>query len=349
MRRLLCGLVIVVLAAACSGADDPEPTRDATTPTATPERVLAPLTGLEVDDAGVLDRPVLAVKIDNHPRALPQSGIDAADIAINELVEGGATRFIALFHSTDPGTVGPVRSGREVDADLMPAFNPVFAYSGAAAPVVEALRAAGLFLRTEGDAGWSRRRRETAREHTLYLSAEEQWQAGSDLPPAEEPWPFDGEPPEGGEDVEGMDLLFSPQTVVNWEWDGQRFVRSQYGEPHVTESGERVGADNVIVPTVEVRPGPRGGLTVEIDVIGEGEALLFRDGMVHQARWRKASAEQHFEWLTPEGAPLPLAPGQTWIELMPVEGSTEIHRPAPEGTAEPGATEQPDGAAGPSG
>jgi hypothetical protein len=345
LRKVLVALIALALLAACGGAPEPvagptptptpapaatvEPTPTPTpTPTPAAGPVQAPLTGLliEGDEAAELaERPVLAVKIDNNRAALPQDGIEHADIVVNELVEFGFTRFIALFHSTDPGEVGPVRSGREVDAELMPAFQPVFAYSGAADEVVDILERSGLLLVTEGDGGFERRSRPGyPREHTLYLTAEDQWEAGARLPAAEEPWPFDEAVAPGGNDVDGVSLVFSRETTITYEWDGERFLREQYGAPHVTESGEQISAANVVVPRVDIATGPRGGGTVAIDVIGEGEATVFRDGRAFEARWRKDSVDAQFEWLTPDGEPLPLAPGQTWVELVPVTGSVEV-------------------------
>ncbi len=340
-RRLVVLLAALTVAVtACGSPSEPEPTPTPTepppqaepivtpepeptpTPTPTPEPVLAPLTGLEVDADEDLDRPVFAVKIDNNPKALPQDGLEQADVVFSELVEGGTTRFIALFHSTDPGEVGPVRSGREVDVDLMPAFQPVFGYSGAAAEVVGQLQRSGMLLVTEGDPGWSRRKRPgVAYEHTLYTDVATQWERGSDLPAATQPWALDAAPLTDGTEVDGMSLTYSRETTVSWQWDGEHFVRTQYGAPHVTSSGDQIAAANVVVPRVAVRPGPRGGGTVAIQVVGEGEAVVFRDGRSYEARWRKASAESHFEWLTPEGDPLPLAPGRTWVELVPSSGS----------------------------
>jgi hypothetical protein len=266
----------------------------------------------------------VSVKIDNNPRALPQDGLEDADVVFSELVEGGATRFIALLHSRDPGEIGPVRSGREVDVELMPAFASVFAFSGAANEVNAALRATGMVLASDdgGSIGFLRRSRPgVPREHTLYADVPTLWGLGSDLPEAVRPWPIDDAEVDGGSSVDGMELTYSRETSVTWDWDGEQFVRSQYGEPHIVESGERIGAANVVVPRVAVRPGPRGGGTLAIDIVGEGDASIFRAGQVYDARWRKTDIDSQIEWLTPAGEPFPLAPGRTWIELVPVGGA----------------------------
>ena len=104
----------------------PSPTEtSSTTPTtdvavadpATPASAF-PLTGVPTDDPR-LDQPVVSVKIENTPSARPQAGLDRADVVFEEIVEGGVTRFAALFHSDLPAEVGPVRSARLVDVPLL--------------------------------------------------------------------------------------------------------------------------------------------------------------------------------------------------------------------------------------
>ncbi|HWH31802.1 MAG TPA: DUF3048 domain-containing protein, partial [Egibacteraceae bacterium] len=144
--------VALTLTACGGGEPEPEPTPSETepTPSPTPEPELAPLTGEEVESTGILDRPVVAVKIDNASPARPQAGLGAADVVFEELVEGGYTRFLALYQSQAPETAGPVRSGRDVEADLLPPYQPLFVISGAAEPTYAVLRGAGLKIREEG-------------------------------------------------------------------------------------------------------------------------------------------------------------------------------------------------------
>ncbi|HEX2180590.1 MAG TPA: DUF3048 domain-containing protein, partial [Actinomycetota bacterium] len=132
--RILCLLLLVALvAAACGDDSEPQATRSPTPSESPPppEPIRCPLTGVE---AGAVDinRPALAVKIDNHPRARPQTGLETADIVYEELVEGGLTRFMGVYHCGDAGDLGPVRSARAVDPDILVQYAPVlFAYSGA--------------------------------------------------------------------------------------------------------------------------------------------------------------------------------------------------------------------------
>lgn len=328
MRRSLTvlTLVLAVLIAAC-GNDEPNVVEDAEpddgpTPTET-EEPTAPLTGLPVDDEAVLERPVLAVKVDNHPDARPQEGIDGADVVMVETVEG-FTRFIALFQSTAPERVGPVRSGRFVDTDLLPAFEPAFAISGAAEPVLAQLQASDMELYGEGSAGaWTR---ESARPapHNLFLATEAMFEAAADdgVPPATQPWPYDADATAdapGGE-VGDVELSYPDADSVSWAWDGEEFVRSQDGQPHELAGGEQVAADNVVI----VRVPTTGDPTRPFDPVGSGELTVLRDGRELTGTWEKDSATAQFRWLDADGEPLPLAPGTSWIELVPSDGTVTI-------------------------
>lgn len=141
MRTPLAALFVALslLASACSqeeqvaAASSPAPSEERSpSPSPEPEPDPCPLTGADAPEDVDLQRPVLAVKIDNASRARPQAGLESADVVYEELVEGGITRFLAIFHCRDAERLGPVRSGRMVDPDLLQQYAPVlFAYSGA--------------------------------------------------------------------------------------------------------------------------------------------------------------------------------------------------------------------------
>lgn len=341
MRRFLCVAVLLTLVAtACGGGDEPlpfesaEPTPTATpedeptaTPTATaepePEGEPAPLTGLPVEDEEAPGRFVVAVKIDNHPNARPQTGLNRADVVFVELVES-ATRFLALFHSTDPGEVGPVRSGRLVDADLLPSFGPLFAISGADGSAVwPVLRGALPIVHEEGQGGGWRREGSRRAPHNLYLSPSAQWEStAGELDPAERHWEFDAAAPEGGGDIDGARLQYPTAWGSAWHWDGDEGVwqRDEAGSPHIDIDGDRITATNVVVVNVR-RTGQERRPFEPID---EGEAVVLRDGQAFDVRWRKTGPTEPFEWLTADGEPFPLAPGRTWIELLPSGGTLDL-------------------------
>jgi Protein of unknown function (DUF3048) N-terminal domain/Protein of unknown function (DUF3048) C-terminal domain len=300
-------------------------------PTAPPSGS-APLTGLPVADPAVLARPVVAVTIDNAVQARPQTGLDRADIVFESLVEGGLTRFVALFHSMDPGTVGPLRSARDIDADLLSAFSSVLGISGAAPGTDARLREAGLHVLSESGAlpGMFFRTRERKSPHNLFARPLALWRAETSLPPAAPPWPFGRPLPLSARPALGARVVFSLNASATWTWDARRrtWLRQEDGRVHLTSSGGQVAAKNVVVARFATAPGggvdAHGKPTVGIQVLGEGPAVVLRDGLAYDVRWRKTSPYSQFEWVTPGGAPLPLAPGQTWIELVPASGSLVV-------------------------
>lgn len=329
---LLSLLALVLLAAGCqSGEADSQADGDTSSTTGTadaePTREPSyPLTGEPVTDPAVLERPVLAAKIDNSLNARPQVGLDHADVVMVEKVEA-ATRFIALFHSESPERVGPVRSARFVDAELLSGLHPALAFSGAAEPVLAELRDTpqlGLYREGSADA-WTR---DDARRapHNLFLATEPLFEAAMEdgLPPAEEPWPYDDAVTSldlsRGRRVTGAELSYPNADAVAWQWAGDEFLRSQGGVAHELADGARVAADNVLV----VRVPSTGNRAHPFDPIGSGELTLLRDGRELTGTWEKPSATANFRWLGPQGEPLRLARGTTWIELVPGDGSVTM-------------------------
>lgn len=319
------GLVLcAILASGCEG--------DSAEPGSVPdEPARAPLTGRVVEDDGVLERPVVAVKVDNAPGARPQVGLDDADMVLTELVEGGITRFIALYHAVWPDAVGPVRSGREVDAELLPPFEPVLAVSGSAPPVRSLFRDAGLVVRREGQPAdaWTRRPDRPAPHNLVVQPAE--LGAQDDGGAAQRPWPIDesDEPEREGPSAGDVRLDYSPSVRVEWHWDeeGQVWLRSQDGAAHLTGDEARLSAANVIVARVEVSAGERtdaaGNPVMDMDIEGEGEAVVLVEGQALEGRWRR-EAGGHFRWVDGSDEVIELAPGRTWVELVPTSGTAEV-------------------------
>lgn len=339
MRPVLLALaVLALLAGGCTKADpvvgaSPQATAPSQSPSPQPPPVAA-LTGVEVPEP--IKRPVLAVKIDNASAALPPDGLEEADIVFEEEVEGGLTRFLALFHSKDPEEVGPVRSGREADVDLLPPFQPVLGLSGAARPVEKMFRDAGVaFFQEEDDEARDAFYRVPDRiaPHNLFARTEALWALGEDLPhPTEAVFEFDEEVPPGGRKAAAVAVTYSTYANARWAWDPktQRWQREQKGSPHATADGPTISSDNVVVMRVASRPGDRrdssGNPTVELDVVGKGRAMFLRDGKVFNGRWRKDSPDDQVRWLDADGDAFALRPGQTWVEVLPLGDDVEVTR-----------------------
>lgn len=356
-RRLLVLLLLMsVLVAACSNDEtEPQaaesPEEAPAEPPPPPEPIRCPLTGVEVVEGFNMDRPALAVKIDNHPRARPQAGLETADIVYEELVEGGLTRFLGVYHCGDAADLGPTRSAREVDPDIMVEYAPVlFAYSGASPNNLRKVAAtAGIIDLVHGANGpaYSRRGGRPA-PHNLHTSTEAirsrpaaQGVTGAprtglvfnpDLvraepppapePPAEPVDPADpAAPPAPAAPVTppGNKVSFSyagGQGVVSYTYDPatNRYLRSQGGSAHNAASGTQLGGTNVLVLKVPVN---RGGSSPTIHVTGSGEAIVLRNGEAIQGTWSRPALSDKTILTDASGQPIELAIGNTWINLLP--------------------------------
>lgn len=285
-----------------------------------------PLSGIEPRREEVLERPAVAIKIENSPAAYPLAGLESAEIVYEELVEGGVTRFMAIYQCSDARKAGPVRSARAVDPAIMMPTTRILAYSGGNDVVTAILDEAGVVSVDENTAGDALRRvpRDgVSFEHTLFGDTRLVRRIGqkiySEVPP--DAFSF-GEPAARGRKATRVVIGFSASTEVAYEWSGGKWLRFQDGSPFVAESGEQIAVDNVIIEEHEVNLSDVvdvvGTPSVEIaDVTGKGRAFLFRGGRVIVGRWTRESAADPVTFLARNGDELTLAPGTTWVHLVP--------------------------------
>ncbi|HEY8092793.1 MAG TPA: DUF3048 domain-containing protein [Acidimicrobiales bacterium] len=304
-------------------------TTAATTTTTIPVPV-APLTGLPTD-AAIAARPALAIKINNHPDARPQAGLNQADIVYEEIVEG-ITRFFAIFQSTDAAPVGPIRSARTTDVNLLSQLNrPLFAWSGGNRNVVRAIGGTNAISLPDGTGpGWyrDRRGRNVAVEHTLFNKGTPELYTAAQLgqgPPS----PFFsyrpiGAPSTAGQPVTTIDAKMN-SVPVHWAWDPAQglWIRSEYNSPHVDAAGVPVSAPNVVVQFVPYRSSPADSRSPEAVTVGEGDAWVFTDGKLIFAHWSRPDPSKPAVVTDAGGQPVLLTPGRTWIELAQA-GKTEV-------------------------
>jgi hypothetical protein len=289
----------------------------------------APLTGLPVDDPSLLDRPLLAVKVDNldvpGESARPQSGLAHSDVVVEEVVEGGITRFVLLLHSTDPPDVGPIRSARTTDVHLLPAFGtPLFAYSGGNPGVLAAVHAAPSIIDRGGEGAPAYVRvPERDAPHDLFLRTTEIWSRPGDARPPRPLATFrpPGEPSTIGDPVRGVAIEHPGMgaSPIRWEWlaPAHRWVRYQRDTLHVDQSGYAVGPRNVVVAFVDEIPSPADPRSPEAVTVGDGEAWILTDGRLVVGRWQRPTEDAPMTFLDGAGEPVRLTAGRTWIELVP--------------------------------
>ena len=291
-------------------------TTEAPTTTVAPAPVY-PLTGLPLTDPAVAARPALVVKIDNAPGARPQTGMNEADIVVEEIVNDNLTRFAFVFHSQGSDPVGPIRSGRLQDIDLFSAFNrPLFAWSGGNATVTKAIRASDLV-----DIGPSRasayfRSNNRKAPHNLYSNTTDLWTyAPADAQPPAQQFMYraDGAAVQG-EPSAGVALALD-SIDARWDWDPAvgLYRRTMEGRVHEDAASGPVTTNNVLVLEMEYAKGISG--SPDAQTVGSGKAFIFTAGNVVYGTWARADQRLPFTLTADDGSVILLTPGRTFIEL----------------------------------
>ncbi|MEX0846606.1 MAG: DUF3048 domain-containing protein [Ilumatobacteraceae bacterium] len=285
-----------------------------------------PLTGVEVTDPAIAARPALVVKIDNATGARPQTGMNEADIVVEEIVNDSLTRFAFVFQSQPSDPVGPIRSGRLQDIDLFGAFNrPLFAWSGGNATVTAAIRASDLV-----DIGAPRQSSAYYRSgdrkvpHNLYSNTTALWGlAPADAQPPQQQFAYrSADEPAAGVPSPGV-LVTLDSIDVSWDWDPAAgvYVRTMEGKPHYDTQSGQVNTNNVVVLEMGYLPGISG--SPDAQTIGSGQALVFTGGQYIHGIWSRDDRLSPFTLTADDGSIIELTPGRTFIEL-PREGRTLV-------------------------
>jgi hypothetical protein len=325
--RILCAvLVCVAVPSGCASAQrrvlkhpiEPHPPTTVVR-TASSKAVVhvAPLTGLPDVRGAAEHRCAVTVKIDNTPQAQPHYGIEQADVVYEEVVEGGITRLAAIFNSTAPDRVGPVRSVRRTDQSIVWPLRGIFAYSGGAPYAIASIDTAPVTQLDETRAG-PMMFRDDARPapHNLYAHVDQMYQRCTSPAP----------PPlfsyralnraVAGAPASTVGVGFASGYAVSWAWvrPTRRWMRSIFGQPEITGSGARVAVANVVVMSVQYAGGV-GVEGAEADLVGYGRAWVFTDGHVVEGAWLRLDKSMPAQLVDQHDRPILLTPGQSWVEL----------------------------------
>ena len=326
---VVVALALVVVTAACGGSKKSTPTTttfEVTTTTA--PKPPAVLTGLPIGDEDDLKRPALVIKVENSPEARPQSGMHKADVVYEELVEGGVVRFLCVFQSQDADSVGPVRSVRPVDPDIVSPLGGLFAYSGGAPQFERLIKKAPIRL-----VGYDQLtkaytlRKDKRAPHNLYTSTEKLYDAAKDS---------DKTPPQlftygevtAGTPVQHATVVMGGRTTADWDWDtaSGRWKRTTNGVAHTVEGGDQLAFANVVIQYVRYRDttsrDQAGFLVPTADVVGSGKATILSGGNLLQATWTKRGATDVTTYTDSSGVPVNLQAGPTWVMLAPIGAQT---------------------------
>ena len=305
--------------AACGGDDEsPDDASDDQSRAGGSAALTWPLTGQPVD-GDLPDHPVIVVKIDNSSSSAPQIGLDDADLITEELVEGGSTRLAVFYHSQLPDLTGPVRSMRASDIGIVKPADAVLVASGGAGPTRARIDGAGITTFLEGAEGYERATDRSAPYNLMMQLPDlaDTLEAG-DPPP---PYLSFGDAPGDGKPAEAFDVAFSGGHTTSWKYEkGTGYTRpGSFAEP-----GADFVADSVLVLRVKVGDAgytdPAGNPVPETIYEGTGKAMLFHDGQVVDGKWSKDDLKAPLELETASGDELNVPAGNTWIELVPMDG-----------------------------
>ena len=299
--------VVTVLLAACGHASAPSHA----------PQLRSPFTGEPVPSLN----QVLAVKIDNIVNARPQTGLTHADIVYVLPVEGGLSRFLAIFSSDYPRVIGPVRSAREDDLELLRQFGrPAFAYSGATATLLPYIhRTARIVDLYDGIASGYFRDNSRIAPYNLYAHTRQLLRQAHRASMAHDIGFRFGPPPPGGKATQSASVSY-PAASFRFTWSAEkgRWLVSMDGRPAVTTDGGRLSPATVVIQHTTVRTSrflEYGKPPPYAESVGSGTALVLRDGKAWTTHWSRPNANDGTTFTTASGQRMTFAPGQVWVVL----------------------------------
>ena len=300
------------------------------TPSTTPAEPVMPLTGLPITDPAAAARVALVVKIDAHPEARPQSGLNQADIVYEENVEG-YTRFAAVFQTNMPDPVGPIRSGREQDVQLLGSLNkPIFAWSGGNPGVTAAINGSDFVVAdvqtNARQAGRAYRSNDRGVPHNLYAYGSGLFTMqpdGATPPPQQFQYLAAGESASGDASA-GVDVKMEGGLKVKWTYDAADNVykRFQDGKAHNDAALGQVDATNVVVLVVDYIQSAIDTKSPIAQTLGNGEVFVFTGGKLVHGTWARDDRLKPFTLTADDGSTIKLTPGRTWVELARTDSTT---------------------------
>ena len=273
------------------------------------------------------DGEILVVKIDDTVSARPQIGIDRADVVYIEQVEGGLTRLAAVFSSEIPTLIGPIRSARISDIEILAQYGRVvFAYSGAQSKMLPVISAANLNdygAQRQSPTIYTRDESRTSPTNMVLradLLLEKVRSDGREIAQSRTVgWTF-GDLPNGGTAITEAKIIWPAASYeLKWSPTEERWLVFNNGVPNMSASGTQHGPTTFVIQDVEILPSEYGdkfgGVTPYSKTIGTGTGFVLRDGQYFAATWSRPDELSGTTWRTLDGSELPFARGQVWIAL----------------------------------
>lgn len=250
---------------------------------------------------------------------MPQFGVQDADVVYEEIVEGGITRLAAIFNSRLPTTVGPVRSVRRTDREIVFPLGGIFAFSGGAEYALRSIETAPVALYNEINAGAAMfRDLKRYPPHNLFANAALLMRRNAKPRPAPALFRyFTPGTTAGGPTVQSFVVGFGSGYAVTYSWNATTtsWDRSLFGSPDVTANGVRLAPKNVIVMSVDY-VGGAGVIDSYAQLVGSGPVEIFVGGHLERGTWFRHHLAQTTTYVNAAGHFIRLQPGQTWVELL---------------------------------
>ncbi|HWD25503.1 MAG TPA: DUF3048 domain-containing protein [Acidimicrobiales bacterium] len=276
-------------------------------------------------------RPALLVKIGNEPNARPQSGLNEADVVFDTPAEGFIMRYVAVFQCNDAGAIGPTRSVRWVDWNMIARqfVSPILAFAGGIDPNVNGVMATPWISPAnllEGGQEAGHRISSRSPPDNLYTSTAGLYglyKSKTTPPPAI--FVFGATLPPGARPAKAIEINFSGGTDVIWKWDptSHTWLHTYLGAPDVdTLTGKQVATSNIVVEIAQYSVGPYiesagGSGDIESELLGSGSGYVLRQGAVTPVTWHRPTLLGPTTFTNPAGQPVTLIPGRTWVEIVP--------------------------------
>jgi len=299
---------------------------------------MSPFTGLELTPEIWLKRPrrVIAFKVDNNLNARPQSGLQEADTVMEILVEGGMTRFLAFYMDKTSTYVGPIRSARPTDPNLVRPYGGILVVSGATAGLIPAIRDLGVPVLEEVSAPTMFRIANRKAPHNLYADTElvreyidtRGFLFNQDVNPL---YDFGNNQSNWVSGANRVTIKYSDFSTVIWKMDNDqysRFIVDGYSPEEeavahnfITRDGY---SDILQIPTVVVIQGPlyndEATTLPSVLTVGIGPVTIFHDGEYIEGTWRRNDITEPFEFLDNNQEKIQVPPSKQWIHILPLNG-----------------------------
>jgi len=307
-----------------------------------------PLTGLPVADPSILDRRPVLIKVANFPSSgRPHAGLSFADIVFDYGIDGGTNRFLALYYGQDSNKVGPIRSGRYVDADLVPMYQGILGYASAWEPELKKiLSVLGNHAIMEGTGTCPAICRDTTISKTpivinLFADTAELTKYAAAHGVTQQRYNLDGMafnpvPPANGKPGTYLTVNFGPNNLADWRYDTStgkylRWIEERGADGFVVldasgnipmiplvdrDTNQQLAFSNVILLYANYIKDFNAVYEIPVSTsYSYQRAVIFRDGQEYEALWKSVGSDKPIQFFTPDKQPFQLQPGNSWIVI----------------------------------